>query len=170
MSSKVLDVLILAEEEAKKYLLPISAKEWAEITGENLRNYNIVSIEAILKPENDFSFNEEEITEHQLNKYLKAMYGFDEKDLKKIGIDTYVKNYQADSSMMKCIMITKGEVEGAKVIVDVKTHSQEKVSYMTGVGLVPLPEEDKPKYVNLNDKLKDMHKGLADEKEPGESK
>jgi hypothetical protein len=163
---KALDLLIQAEEEAKKYLLPISAKEWVEITHENLANYGIVSIDALIDSEEEFRFytNDDDISERQESRYQESRLGLSKKELDRIGLDNDLEAYQIYHSLMKYIMITKGKKEGAKFIVDVKIQEIEDRPYMTGIGLVPLSEEEKEPYTNISDTLNEMHKKLSDKK------
>jgi len=163
--SKALDLLIKAEEEAKNYLLPISAKEWAEITGENLHHYNIVSIDALL--DNDEVKLDEDYkdrTERQEAKYQEVLLGMGHKELERMELNYCMEDYHVHLNLMKYVMIAKGKKEGAKVIVDVKIQQLGDIPYMTGIGLVPLPEEEKGQYASLSDKLKEIHKKLSDEK------
>ena len=171
MAYKPLDLLIEAEEEARKYLLPISTKEWAEITGENLRNYSIVSIDALIDDEEESHFHtsDDDITDRQIVRYHEARLGMNSKERDKLNLDDDIEEYQVLHSMMKYIMIAKGKKEGARVIVDFKVREIEERPYMTGIGLVPLTdskEDDKEEghYKSITDTLKGMHKKLSDKK------
>jgi hypothetical protein len=166
----LVEKLIQVEEDAKAYLLPISTKEWAEATGEKLSNYRMISIDVIVNP-SMVEYGRVLRSEDDIRNYANAVQINESERTPFSGTYGTVNRYNIKSSMAKYLMVTKGQAEGASIIVDVKVKTMIPSSeestwyiYMTGVGLVPKQKSESEKMMDLHDRLQDLHKNIGDDK------
>jgi hypothetical protein len=182
-----IDTLIEAEEKSKTYLLPLTVNEWQALRSENNRAYQAVALEVKVRHSNyfrdsyhagydpKFTLSEEEVKKYNtsindIDEFEKSQLQLQpgENDLQQRNVPTTVA-LNLIARIAKAAIISKAEKIDAEVIVDVKRAYKNNIYVIEGVALVPI-EGEVPEYRGLERSLRDIHKALVDDQQPGESK